>query len=179
MVALSDQTKSINQITRFITDVSTQINLLALNASIEAARAGAAGNGFAVVASEVKNLANQTAKAAEDIVHQVLGIQKATGNTESTVKNIVEIIETIDANISSIAEAMKEQSIATNEIAKNVSGASTAAGEVSKNIAVVELGAEKTSEASAEVLESTAHLNEQAKLLREKVEEFLQSAKNA
>jgi methyl-accepting chemotaxis protein len=177
MLALVEQTKNISQVTEFINNVAGQINLLALNATIESARAGDAGKGFAVVASEVKNLAGQTTKASEEIGQQVQSIQDASARTESQVKQIVEVIGQINANISSIAAAVEEQSAATSEIAKNVTGTSEASNEVSRNIAIVEQGAEQTNISSGEVLNTAARLSSQTDMLRQKVNEFLETVK--
>lgn len=179
MLSLLEQTRSIGQVTEFINNVAGQISLLALNATIESARAGDAGKGFAVVASEVKTLAGQTTKASDDIGQLVQRIQDASSQTERQVKHIVTIIEQISANIAAIAAAIEEQSAATNEIARNITGTSEASNEVSHNIVIVEQGAEQTNVSSTEVLNSAVKLAAQTALLRQKVDEFLETVRTA
>ena len=114
MHMLVDKSNRVGEVIQFITNIASQINLLALNATIESARAGEAGKGFAVVASEVKNLANQTAKATEEIVSQVQSMQDATHEAVRSVGEIIAIIGEISANTSSVAAAVEEQSAATS-----------------------------------------------------------------
>ena len=118
--SLAQAASKIGEVVALITDIADQTNLLALNATIEAARAGEAGKGFAVVASEVKNLANQTAKATEDISTQVGGIQTATSQAVTAIGGIGTVVRNISANASAIAAAVEEQGAATGEIARNV-----------------------------------------------------------
>src|SRR3546814_5762640 len=105
---------------QLITDIASQTNLLALNATIEAARAGEAGKGFAVVASEVKNLANQTAKATEEITSQISEMQAATDKAVTAIGGINKTIKHIDEVAVAIASAVEEQDASTQEIARNV-----------------------------------------------------------
>lgn len=178
MHALLDQTKNISKVSEFINEVAGQINLLALNATIESARAGEAGKGFAVVASEVKNLANQTTKASEDISNQLVNVQAAAGKTEQKIAEIVNIIDDINLNISSIAAAVEEQSSATGEIARNVTLTSQASQNVSAHILSVEQGAVQTSHSSDEALGIAEKLFTQTKNLREKVDEFMETIRS-
>ncbi|MGE5516156.1 MAG: methyl-accepting chemotaxis protein [Bacteroidota bacterium] len=134
---LADSVAHIGEVAQMISDIASQTNLLALNATIEAARAGEAGKGFAVVAGEVKNLANQTARATEDISSQIAAIQQATASAVGAVSTIVGAIGDVEGISSAIASAIEQQGAATLEIARNVSQTSDAAEEVSSRIARV------------------------------------------
>ncbi|MBT3292496.1 MAG: hypothetical protein HN380_34665, partial [Victivallales bacterium] len=125
---LGEKSEEIGKIIAVIDDIAAQTNLLALNATIEAARAGDAGKGFAVVASEVKNLANQTAKATEEIGGQINGIQSATQDSVQAIQGITKTIGEISEIASAIAAAVEEQGAATSEIARNVEQAAAGTG---------------------------------------------------
>lgn len=170
---LAEGAQKIGEIVELIRTIASQTNLLALNATIEAARAGDAGKGFAVVASEVKNLANQTAKATEDITAQIAAIQSATGEAVSAIKGIGGTIGEINSISGSIAAAVQEQDAATREIARSVQQASSGTQEVSSNIHGVTETARGTGAAAQEVLGSAKGLNRQAVLLRGAVDGFL------
>ncbi|MCW9034224.1 MAG: methyl-accepting chemotaxis protein [Rhodospirillales bacterium] len=131
---LAEAAERISEVVSLINDIAEQTNLLALNATIEAARAGDAGKGFAVVASEVKNLANQTAKATEDIGKQINDMQSATGQAVSAIGDISNIIGSISEISNSIATAVDEQGAATQEIARNVKEAATGTEAVSSQM---------------------------------------------
>ncbi len=138
----------ISSVTETIAAISSQTNLLALNATIEAARAGEAGKGFAVVANEIKELAQQTAKATEDIKEKVQGIQGATDITVKEIEEITTIIAEMDQIVSTIAAAIEEQSVTTRDIADNVGQVSMAVGESNESLSRV---VEQTREVQAEV----------------------------
>ncbi|WP_109116820.1 methyl-accepting chemotaxis protein [Azospirillum sp. TSO22-1] len=135
--SLSDTVSRIGEVATLIQGIAGQTNLLALNATIEAARAGEAGKGFAVVATEVKNLANQTAKATEEIAQQIAAVQVGTASAVEAVREIGATIQEIDSIAGSVAVAMEQQGAATHEISRNVVETTGAAQEVSSRIAQV------------------------------------------
>ncbi|WP_262693197.1 methyl-accepting chemotaxis protein [Kordiimonas aquimaris] len=170
---LVDAAQKIGDVVKLINDIAEQTNLLALNATIEAARAGDAGKGFAVVASEVKSLANQTAKATQEISEQVDGMQRATNLAVNAMDDIKNIISDIESTSVSIASAVEEQDASTQEIARNVSEVSTGTEEVTSNIHAVNQGATTTGSAATEVLSAAQILTQQSTDLRHQVESFL------
>ncbi len=169
----------IGDVVELITDIAEQTNLLALNATIEAARAGDAGKGFAVVASEVKNLANQTARATEEISSQIGAIQSATQGAVGAIEGIGETIKEINEITSSIAAAVEEQGAATQEIARNVEQASTGTKKVSSNIVSVNQAADETGRTASEILQVSGDLSAQSSRLREQVDSFLSQVRAA
>ena len=170
---LAEAANKIGEVVSLITDIAEQTNLLALNATIEAARAGDAGKGFAVVASEVKNLANQTAKATEEIAAQISGVQTSTKEAVIAIEAITKTIQEVDAIASAIASAVEEQAAATQEIARNVEQASAGTNEVSSNISGVSQAANETGAAASEIRMSSGELSQQSELLRAEVDKFL------
>jgi methyl-accepting chemotaxis protein len=170
---LSAAAQKIGDVVKLISDIASQTNLLALNATIEAARAGDAGKGFAVVASEVKSLANQTARATEEISAQVAAMQAATGAAVQAIHGIGSTIGTINEIATTIASAVEEQGAATQEIARNVHEAAQGTGQVSSNIVGVNQAAAETGTAAVQVLTSAEALGKQAAMLRADVDKFL------
>ncbi|MBL8642663.1 MAG: methyl-accepting chemotaxis protein, partial [Rhodospirillaceae bacterium] len=176
---LDEAAGRIGRVVALITDIAEQTNLLALNATIEAARAGEAGKGFAVVASEVKNLATQTAKATEEIGGQIEGIQNATKSSVDAIERIFDTIEKVNGISTTIASAVEEQGAATKEIARNVEQAASGTKEVSTNIVGVTQAAGETGQVSTQVLEAAKELARQSTTLRTEVDTFLTDIKAA
>jgi methyl-accepting chemotaxis protein len=175
---LARDAQKIGSVVQLIQQIAAQTNLLALNATIEAARAGDAGKGFAVVASEVKSLANQTAKATEEIAAQVAGIQQATTTTVDAIKAIGSSIGNISNVATIVAAAVQEQIAATGEISSNVQQAAVGTQEISRNISGVAEAASDTGMAADSVLTVSQEVARQAETLRGEVSSFL-SALNA
>jgi methyl-accepting chemotaxis protein len=177
--SLAEAAQKIGEVVKLINDIASQTNLLALNATIEAARAGEAGKGFAVVASEVKTLANETAKATEEITGQINGVQQATLEAVAAIQAIGQTIGEINEIAATIASAVEEQGAATQEIARNVQQAAAGTREVSANIGGVNDAATSTGSAAETVLGAAGQLFDQSMALRGKVETFLAAIKAA
>jgi methyl-accepting chemotaxis protein len=176
---LASGTQKIGEVVTLIQNIASQTNLLALNATIEAARAGEHGRGFAVVASEVKALADQTAKATEEISAQVQSIQTATGEAVNAIQAIGGTIAEIDEISSQIAAAVDQQGAATREISGNVQQAADGTREVSHNIDSVSQASSEAGVATTRLLDAANSLSSQSGQLKSEVDRFLGSLKAA
>ena len=170
---LSDTSKKIGNIVSLISDIAEQTNLLALNATIEAARAGDAGKGFAVVASEVKSLANQTAKATDEIGQQVSNMQRVSQDVSEVVVSVQKGINNTSNVTVTVAAAMEEQGVAISEISRAVQEASKGTQQVSSSITDVAQNITETSSASGLVGSSAEKLSEAGDKLDAIVQKFL------
>jgi len=179
MLAMSDAAHRVGEVLDLIKGIAGQTNLLALNATIEAARAGEAGKGFAVVANEVKALANQTAKATEEISRQISDIQVTTGNAVGAIRGITEMIRTIDETTSAIAAAVEEQGAATREISRNVQQAAKGTQQVTEAIAGVAKTSLETGSAADAVLHSVDTLGAEQGRMQQAIEAFIAKVKQA
>ena len=171
--ALSTGAEKIGEVVKLIHSIAAQTNLLALNATIEAARAGESGKGFAVVASEVKALANQTAKATEEISSQVAAMQASTSEAVASIGSISQTISQMSEITNSISTAIDQQGDATREIARNIQSVAAGSSEISSHIGGVTTAAAATGKAASEVLANARELDNQSGMLRVAVDEFL------
>ncbi|MEM8914646.1 MAG: methyl-accepting chemotaxis protein [Pseudomonadota bacterium] len=170
---LADVGEKVGGVVNMITDIAKQTNLLALNATIEAARAGEAGKGFAVVASEVKNLANATAKATEEIVGQIDNMRQATGQSVDAISEIQDVVTRIGNNSNAIATAVDAQNVSTGEISSNAQEAANGTHQVSASITSVQSEVGRTGEAAGDVLSAASELSEQSDAMGQSVDQFL------
>jgi len=177
--SLVQAVSKIGDVVQLINDIAGQTNLLALNATIEAARAGEAGKGFAVVASEVKSLANQTARATEEISGQIGGIQSATQRSVESIRAIIDVIKRIDDASTAIAAAIEEQGAATREISRNVQQAAVSTEDAARNVTGVTGAADRTGAAATDVGAAAAKVSEKVSELRSEVTEFLGKVRTA
>ncbi len=174
---LSHVVEKITGIAGMITDIASQTNLLALNATIEAARAGDAGKGFAVVANEVKHLANQTAKATEDIISQINAVRDATNKSVTAISDVASSIGQMSTITATIAAAVEEQSVATREISANVQQAANGSTMVSAFVGRLEQIIGAVDSEATSVAGASSQLNGQVDNLRAEVNRFLQTVR--
>jgi methyl-accepting chemotaxis protein len=179
VLGLAESAQRIGDVVRLIQEIASQTNLLALNATIEAARAGEAGRGFAVVASEVKALANQTAKATEEITGQISTIQSVSSQAVQAIRSISGTIGEISEIATTLASAVEQQGAATQEIARNVQQAANGSQEIARNVSGVNQAANETGAAAHQVLASSRELSKESETLRMRVETFLDGIKAA
>jgi methyl-accepting chemotaxis protein len=152
---LAQASSEVGNVVKLITSIAEQTNLLALNATIEAARAGESGKGFAVVAGEVKDLAQETAKATEDITRRISAIQAGTNAAAQAIANIADVVGKINDYSATIATAVEEQSATSSEMARNVSEAASGSGEIANTITGVAEAANDTAQAATAAAQTT------------------------
>ncbi|MCK1466796.1 methyl-accepting chemotaxis protein [Bradyrhizobium sp. CW10] len=176
---LSTGAEKIGEVVKLIHSIAAQTNLLALNATIEAARAGESGRGFAVVASEVKALANQTAKATEEISAQVAAMQTSTSDAVAAIGGITQTIAEMSEITAGISASIEQQGEATREIARNIQSVAAGSNEINANIGSVTSAAEATGTAASDVLTNARELDSQSGALRSAVDGFLAKVRAA
>ena len=169
---LGESSIEIGNVVKTITSIAEQTNLLALNATIEAARAGEAGKGFAVVANEVKDLAQETSKATEDIARRVEAIQLDTEAAVAAIGEIASIIAQINDTQSTIASAVEEQTATTNEMSRNVSDAAEGASTIATNVSDASRASNESTEAASSTAQAAGELAERASGLQALVSRF-------
>jgi len=172
---LAKAANQIGEVVNLISDIAKQTNLLALNATIEAARAGEMGKGFAVVANEVKTLANQTAKATDDIASEIGGIQVATRDAVEAIEGIVSVIGEIDDITTAVSAAVEEQAASTGEISQSAVQAARSTQEASENIGGVSTSAEVTGLRAREVRQSAEEVRDRIEHMLEALERITRS----
>jgi len=175
VAALSAAAQEIGEVVQLISTIAEQTNLLALNATIEAARAGEAGKGFAVVASEVKELATQTARATENITQQISAIQDATNEAARSIEHITGIMGNVSSETTAIAEAVTQQSAATGEISRGVNEASSSTQNASTSVSGLEETAVRSKDAAGEVSNAVNLVAQRTQTLTARIEDFIKA----
>ena len=179
MSALSESAQQVGQIAELIQTIAQRTNLLALNASIEAARGGEAGRGFAVVASEVKELAMQTSRATEQVADQIRSMQDTTGASVTALRSIANQIQELETTAVSIASAVDQQSVAGQDLARSIDMAARGTEQVNTTIGDVRELSLTTGSAASQVLSSATNLEGQASTLRQQVDMFLNKVRSS
>ncbi|UUX50717.1 globin-coupled sensor protein [Nisaea acidiphila] len=176
---LNEAAAKISGVVGLIQDIAEQTNLLALNATIEAARAGEAGKGFAVVASEVKTLANQTSSATDEISEQVSSMQKVAADTRTSIENIASSMSRVEDSASAISAAVEEQDAVTREISQSAAEAHRGTADALQAISLVEESVRKSAAMAEEVSQSSAYVTEQSQDLQEEGAAFIEKIRRA